>query len=377
MMKNVFQLHSSSGLYGAESVIFNICKAIPSYGYNPIIGTIETDENNLSEFAKVAAKKDLEISIFTTKNKFSPGVILKLLRLVKEKQIKLIHTHYSKATIQGFFASKIARIPLIETNHLFPPMPLSDRKLQRHAKIGAFFLRYADKTIAVSHKIKQSLIDCKVPENKINVIENGIDIGACLAMKSNARLSARKELGIRQDQFVIGGVGRLTEQKGFEYLIKAGVQVCSKHPNIRFIIAGDGPLKEQFNKSIGQLKLEDSFYLLGFRKDILRIISAMDIFVMPSIDEGLPMAMLEAMAIGVPVIVTAVGEIPRVIKSDENGILIKPKDSKELAEKIIFLIENETKREKMTDTALKTVRSKYSNDQMSKSYAHTYDCLLG
>ena len=375
-MINVLQLHSSSGLYGAESVILNLTKALKFHKYHSIIGTIEVDRNNLSEFAYAALERGMDVEILITKVKFSPNAIIKLVRLIKTRNVKIIHSHYSKATIIGFFASKIAGIPLIETNHLFPPMPLSDKKLQLYARIGAFFLRFTNKTIAVSHKIKQSLKEAGVPENTIDVIANGIDIDECLVVKSNERILIRRELGLKENNIVIGGVGRLTEQKGFEYLLKAAKIVTLKHKNSRFIIAGDGLLRGQLNKYIQKYKLEDYVKLLGFRKDILRILSAMDIFVMPSIDEGLPIAMLEAMAVGVPVIVSAVGEIPRVIINGENGILIEPKNSDELANKINFLIENEKNQRDITDNGLKIVKTKYSNEAMSLSYARTYNSLL-
>ena len=375
-MINVLHLHSSSGLYGAESVILNLGKSLDVHGYHPIIGCLEVGESLLSAFAHATLESNLDVETFITKAKFSPVAIFKIAKLIRKRNVQIIHSHTFKTTILGFFASRLTRIPLVETNHLFPPMPLSDKKLQLYAKIDAFFLRYADKTIAVSHKIKTSLADSGVPESKISVIENGIDVEKCRAVRLEERVLARKALGLEDGSFVIGGVGRLTEQKGFEYLLEAAKAVLTRRKDVVFIIAGDGPLRGKLYKHMDKLKLDGNVNFLGFRKDILRILAAMDIFVMPSIDEGLPIAMLEAMAVGLPVIVTSVGEIPRVIENKQNGILIEPKNSEMLANKIIYLMENYKIRGDIIDKAWQTVKAKYSNEAMSKSYALIYDRLL-
>jgi len=375
-MINVLHLHSSSGLYGAESVILNLGKSLDVHGYHPIIGSLEVDKSLLSSFARAAIESNLDTELIITRVKFSPIAIFKIAKLIRKRNVQIIHSHTFKTTILGFFASRLTRIPLVETNHLFPPMPLSDKKLQLYAKIDAFFLRYADKTIAVSHKIKTSLADSGVPESKISVIENGIDVEKCRAVRLEERVLARKALGLEVGSFVIGGVGRLTEQKGFEYLLEAAKAVLTIRKDVVFIIAGDGPLRGKLYKHMDKLKLDGNVNFLGFRKDILRILAAMDIFVMPSIDEGLPIAMLEAMAVGLPVIVTSVGEIPRVIENKQNGILIEPKNSEMLANKIIYLMENYKIRGDIIDKAWQTVKAKYSNEAMSKSYALIYDRLL-
>ena len=375
-MINVLHLHSSSGLYGAESVILNLGKSLDVHGYHPIIGSLEVDKSLFSSFARAAIESNLDTELIITRVKFSPIAIFKIAKLIRKRNVQIIHSHTFKTTILGFFASRLTRIPLVETNHLFPPMPLSDKKLQLYAKIDAFFLRYADKTIAVSHKIKTSLADSGVPESKISVIENGIDVEKCRAVRLEERVLARKELGLEDGSFVIGGAGRLTEQKGFEYLLEAAKAVLTRRKDVVFIIAGDGPLRGKLYTYMHKLKLDGNVNFLGFRKDILRILAAMDIFVMPSLDEGLPIAMLEAMAVGLPVIVTPVGEIPRVIENKQNGILIEPKNSDMLADKIIYLMENYKIRGDIIDKAWQTVKAKYSNEAMSKSYALIYDRLL-
>lgn len=375
-MINILHLHSSSGFYGAESVVINLGKALDRVGYHPIIGSIEVDELTLSAFAREAIEKKLDIEILVSRAKFSPIAIFKIAKLVREREIRVIHSHYNKATVLGYFASRITGIPLIETNHLFPPMPLSDKKLQLYAKIGAFFLRYAEKTVAVSNEIKGRLERRGVPGEKISVIKNGIDVEECEAAYLSKRTATRRELGIKEGDLIIGGVGRLTEQKGFEYLLEAAKEVLKTRGNIIFVIVGDGEKREELIRYTHELGIEKEFMFLGFRKDILSVLAAMDIFVMPSIHEGLPMAMLEAMAIKVPVIVTAVGEIPEVIVDGANGILIKPRDVEALASKIAYLIDNDAIRNQIKENAFQVVKRNHSKEAMSRSYALVYDEII-
>ncbi len=375
-MHNVLHLHSSSGLYGAESVILNLGKSLDAQGYHPIIGCLEAKKSHLSPFANAARESHLDVETLIAEVKFSPIAIYEIVKLIQKRRIKIIHSHGYKSTILGFFASRVTRIPLVETNHLFPPMPLGNRKLQLYARIEALFLRYADRTVAVSHKIKNSLRASGVPANKICVIANGIDIGQCKVLSLTERCLIRKRLDIKEDGFVIGGVGRLTEQKGFNYLLDAAKFVLAKRKDVSFIIVGDGPLQVSLTSYMHDLKLDGYVKFLGFRKDILEILAAIDLLAMPSIDEGLPMVMLEAMASEVPVIVTAVGEIPLVIKNGENGILIQPRNSEELAAGIIYLKENSEIRRQIIVKGLETVKNKHSKESMTRSYAGIYDELL-
>jgi glycosyltransferase involved in cell wall biosynthesis len=375
-MTNILHLHSSSGLYGAESVIINLSKALDALGYHPIIGSIEVDARSLSAFARQAIEKKLDTEILVSRVKFSPIAIFKIANLVREREIQIIHSHYNKATVLGYFASRIAGIPLIETNHLFPPMPLSDRKLQLYAKIGACFLRYAEKTVAVSNEIKGRLERRGVPGAKISVIKNGIDDEECEAAYLSKRIITRRELGIKEASLIIGAVGRVTEQKGFEYLLQAAKNILTTRKNILFVVAGDGERKEEFINYTHACGIEKHFLFLGFRSDILSILAAMDIFVMPSIHEGLPMALLEAMAMKVPVIVTPVGEIPEVIRDGVNGLLVQPRDAEALADKIIYLIENDSVRSRIKENAFQTVKKHHSKETMSRNYALVYDEII-
>jgi glycosyltransferase involved in cell wall biosynthesis len=375
-MINILHLHSSAGLYGAESVILSLGKSLGDQGYHPIVGSIEADRRKASTFASACIEAGLDFELIFSGSKLSPRAVLDLVRLIRRRNIRLLHSHSYKATIFGWFAARAAGIPLVETNHLFPPMPLYDRKLQLYAGIGAFFLRFADRTIAVSQKIRKALSAVGVPENKIEVIENGIDLCNCRAAAARDRISLRRSLGFDEDRLIIGGIGRLTQQKGFKYLIEAIPEVCRRHENVLFIIAGDGPLKDALQHQARHLGIGNSIRFLGFRRDVLDILALMEIFVMPSLDEGLPIAMLEAMAIGVPLVLSRVGEIPHVIQNGRNGILVEPRDSKGLADRINLLIEDPLMRNRLRDRALEDVASGYSDHAMSRRYRRIYDDLI-
>jgi glycosyltransferase involved in cell wall biosynthesis len=375
-MINILQLHSSAGMYGAESVILSLGSTLGDEGYHPIVGSIESDLENPSAFAAACIGAGLDTELIHSGRRISPGAIVDLARLIRRRDVRLLHSHSYKATIFGYFAARLAGIPLIETNHLYPPMPLDNRKLQIYARIGAFFLRFADRTVAVSQKIRTTLAAHGVSAQKIDVIENGIDFERCRAAAAEDRSALRKRLGIEEDRFIIGGIGRLTQQKGFEYLLEAVPEICRMHEKAFFIIAGDGPLMGVLKHQALSLRIGDRIRFLGFRPDVLNILALMEIFVMPSLDEGLPMAMLEAMAIGVPAVLTRVGEIPHVVQDGRNGFLVEPRDSAGLADGILRLIGDPMLRKRLKENGLQTVMTGYTDRAMSRRYRCIYDRLI-
>lgn len=377
MNKNILQLHSSAGLYGAESVILSLSKALKQTKYSSIVGCLIDSYKMKPELGKEAEDSGLDVEYFPMKFKLDPFVIRKIGKAIHQRNIQLIHAHGYKSNILGIIASKIYRIPIITTNHLHPPMPIEDKKLQFYSKIDVYFtMKRLDKIVAVSDEIRDKLISEGLIESKIIVIENGIEIDKYNTLDEFDKLAYKKSLKIDPNSFVIGTLGRLTPQKGHVFLLEAAKKVLSKNMPVMFLIVGDGHLKDYLEAYAKNLGISENIKFLGFRKDISSLLKIMDIFVMSSIDEGLPMAMLEAMAARTPVIVTSVGDIPKVIKDNENGILVEPRKNDILAEKIIYLLNNEQKRKEFSEKAFKTAVNNYSNEAMCKEYLKVYEEIL-
>ncbi|MEK6715268.1 MAG: glycosyltransferase [Candidatus Omnitrophota bacterium] len=257
------------------------------------------------------------------------GEILKLWRILKKEMPDIVHSHLFFATMFAAPLAKLAGIPyVIETAHLREAWR---KGIKKAYFIDRIFYRFVDKVIAVSYAIKNYLVnDKKLPQEKIGVIHNGIDTEKFkpgLTIKNN-------------DEFRVGVIGRLEEQKGHKYLLEAVNLLNGKFDNVKFLIVGDGSLKKKLVDSVECLGISNKVEFLGYRHDIKEIIAGLDLIVLPSLYEGLPLIALEAGAMAKPIIVTNVDGSPEAVLHNKTGLIIPPKNSSALKEAMERLLEN-------------------------------------
>ena len=377
MSANMLQLHDCSGFYGAEAVILNLSTAMKGTAYNPIVGCIMDGGQSSPDLGIAAEQSGLDVEYLPMSMKADPLIIHRIARLVKRRAVRMIHAHGYKSNMIGLIAASISRVPVVATNHLFPPMPLDNRRLQYYSRIDAgFTMKHLDRIIAVSDDIRQKLIGRGLEPSRISVIKNGIDIEAFGPRDGFRSKELRKSLNIDDGRFVIGTLGRLTTQKGHGFLLEATQRIVAKGLPVTLLIAGDGFLRSRLEEQARDLGIAGQVRFLGYRKDAGDLLRIMDLFVLPSIDEGLPMVMLEAMAARTPVLVTSVGDIPRVIKDNENGVLVRPGDSTLLTGDILRLINDRSLRDRLADNAFRTVARFHSKEAMCADYLSLYDACL-
>jgi len=226
----------------------------------------------------------------------------------------------------------------------------------------------------VSEGIKNEMLTYGVPEEKIRVIDNGIDLTRFRDTISPE--TVKEEFRLKKEVTIIGTIGNLGDEKGHVYLLRAARNIVKYVKSVKFLFIGDGPLRGDLENEATQLGIGDHIIFTGFRTDIPNLLSIMDIFVLPSVKEGLPMVLLEAMAAKKPVIATRVGAIPRVVDNG-NGILVEPRDAEGLEKAIVSLLTNEEKRRKYASAGFETVRTQFSSERMSSEYFDLYRELLG
>jgi glycosyltransferase involved in cell wall biosynthesis len=233
-----------------------------------------------------------------------------------------------------------------------------------------FAASFLDKIHALTELEKRDLVKfgiCK--EEKIEVISSGLELDFF-----------RKDEVLKKDQrkpLCVAMAGRLEPVKRPQDFVEAAVLVLQKNKDLRFLVVGDGSLMPVLRKRVQELNLQGYIAFLGWREDIISILSEVDIFVLPSLNEAVGRSALEAQALGVPVVATKVGGIPEIVQDGRTGILINPKDPQRLAEAIIFLSENEEKREQMSEAAKKWVDEKFSDRLMVEKFAKLYKQMNG
>jgi len=296
---------------------------------------------------------------------------------VKEK-FDIVHTHTSKAGLLGRLAAKIAGIPIIlHTPHghvffgYFGPLK---------TKIFIFFEKLAsritDKIVSLTNREKEDYLAYKIAnEDKLVVIYSGVELNKYKELPFNENQNFKKELGIPENSLLVGTVGRLVPVKGPEFLIKAAKHIISKYPDTFFIFTGDGHLRQDLEKQALELGIENNIIFLGWRDDAAKILSVYDVFVLPSLNEGMGRVLVEAMALGKPIVASDIGGIPDLVTHGENGFLVPPKNPKELAKYIQILIEDKEKRDKM-GLAGKKMAMNFRAENMVEKIAKLYEELL-
>jgi glycosyltransferase involved in cell wall biosynthesis len=302
--------------------------------------------------------------------------LLEIRWLIKKEKPDIIHLNSSKAGILGSIAVKIARsnqFKTIYTAHgwVFNE-PISRLKKKVYLFLEKWTARYKNKIICVSEYDRQIAIKLGFPAEKLTTIHNGINFGKIdFLSKEDARqqlfdLAKIKEKNNHSDTLIIGTIANLYPTKGIEYLIEAAHIFFQQHENIsrtgvmRFIAIGEGKERPKLEKLIKKYRLENNFLLVGHIPNAYKYLKAFDIFVLPSVKEGFPFAILEAGLAGLPIIAARVGGIPEIINDGENGMLTEPKSERELAEKILFCLQNKEHGNIMAEKLKNKISSNFS-----------------
>ena len=305
---------------------------------------------------------------------FNPAVVLQLAEILREKQIDILHCHKHKPTVYGTLASIIAgRIPVISHVHGLS----RTRSLTRRVANWAI-LKSVQRIIAVSESVRRDVMktNWQIESSKVVTVKNCID----LQMIDNIKVSrkeARLRLGLPEDAIVFGTVGRLALTKGQSYLIEAFARVREYLPASRLVIMGQGPLLQELQKRAKDLGVLPLILFTGYRNDVFELLKGFDIFVLPSLAEGLSIALLEAMAMRLPVIASHVGGIPEVFGDCKCGRLVQPKDSLALAAAMVEIgsADREVK-EQLGEQGRRRVEEEFTTDVMIRQLTEIYESVL-
>jgi len=288
-----------------------------------------------------------------------------LLKLILINHINIIHCHNYAPLFFGVIVKKLLprhiKIVYTEHNQIYNISP-------KHYKIFKVLLKSVDQIICVSKDLQSYFYQKKLASQCI-VIWNGIP---CPQVDEEKSAQLKAEYHPYQDTFTVGTAVVMTEQKGLIYLIQASEKIISKYPNIKFILIGDGPLKELHINEVNQLSLQNNFVFLGYKKDIANYLGILDLFILPSLWEGLSIVLLEASALGRPIIATEVGGNGEIIENGHNGLLIPPKDISSLIDAIEKLYLHEDLRKRIASNAQIKFEQEYKIQVMLNKYLDVY-----
>ena len=290
---------------------------------------------------------------------------LRLARLFLKIRPDIVHTRNVESFYYAFIGAKLARVnSIIHSEH---GRTFNDRPLRHY--VQRRFSRHIDSIFAVTHQLKGDLVErIGLPASAIRVLHNGVDLAKFAA---HDRDETRHNLGFKDNDFVVGSVGRLAAVKNYPILLRT--VAAMRHENVRVVLVGDGPERDALEGLAASLGIAARTTFLGHREDVPQLIGAMDTFVLPSLSEGMSNTLLEAMAIGVPVVASSVGGNPEIIDDARVGALFESDNAAALLEKLGKFHSNAELRTRIGLAGRQRVLANFSIDAMISRYENLYE----
>jgi glycosyltransferase involved in cell wall biosynthesis len=340
---------------GAEILLLNLVKRMVENEYQIFVYTLYSENPLKSDFERTGAR----VRLLKLRNRRQFHKIPKLMSMIAKDKVDIIHTHLCDADLYGRIAARLAGVrTIMSTEHSIDPWKTSMIfKYRVQSLLDLYTTRFCKVIICVSKAVRDFHVRWGIPLSKTTVIYPS-------KPQRHATVSRnimRQQLNISQNDFVVTSIGRLYPVKNQVELIKAAGTILREYNDIKFVIVGDGPLLDELRGRINSMRFNRKILLLGRRDDIADILNMSDVFILPSLYEGFPLTIIEAMQHELPVIASNVGGIPEMF-DETTGILVNPTNSGEIVAAIQTLYNNTELRIFMKKAALKRVNTMFNFD---------------
>jgi len=355
---------------GAEELLYHQVEGLDKNRFTPLVCVI-SEKGPIGELIEKLGVPVIPLHRMKS-NRFDWKIIRDIYRVIKSEKIDLVHTQLYDGNKYGRLAAWLAGVPGIVSSYL----NVYARRRIKHHLINWALSFTNHRIIAGSQAVKESAVQYdRITPDKIVVIYNCIDPSKFKRDADTLRI--REKFGVKPDHFLLGVIARLEEQKGHIYLLEALRQLIPKFPQIKCLVVGDGKLRPHLEEKTSEMGLSDSVLFVGTQKPTAPILSILDLFLLPSLWEGLSLAMLEAMAMGTPVLATAVGGAAEIIHSGENGMLIPPRDVAQLVSSLEEAILNPSKIVAIGERGKQTFHQNFTKAQHVRRLQSLYLEILG
>lgn len=354
---------------GPEKTILNSHRFLEAAGYRMICAYMRDPRDpGFSKLASRAEDRGAQLIMVDDRGPFDWRVLSSFRRICREHRPDIWHGHDYKSNLLGLLLRRSRRMSQVATVHGWVERTW---KTPLYYAIDRFCLRRCQAVVCVSRDLHETCLGLGIPKERCFYVPNAIDIDEF--RRSFSIDDAKDRLGIPAERFVVGAVGRLSEEKGFDRLIRAFVCFYAIGVDAELWIAGEGVERTRLSRLASELGIGDRVKLPGYLSDILGLYQAMDAFVLSSIREGLPNVLLEAMALEVPVLSTAVAGVPTLVRDGFNGLLAEPGSIAALASGLERLAEDPTLRRNLGDAGRKTVEESCSFAARMASMRRIYE----
>ncbi|MDC4205468.1 MAG: glycosyltransferase [Candidatus Manganitrophus sp.] len=369
----VLHLIDSAGLYGAEKVILSLLNELRDSNYPGILGCISELRGKTPEVGIEAQRRGLPVRYFVMKRGLQLDGINEILQYVRSEGVDIVHSHGYKPNIMMSLVL-LRKFGLVSSVHGWAKQT-GNFKTKSYEFLDGLSLRRMDRVVAVSQAVVDDLDRRGLKGHRVRLIYNGIEPLSDGHIPNVQVL--REHYGLGPDDYVIGAIGRLAPVKGHEYLIQAMASILPQIPQSRLLIAGEGSLRDPLQGLIEHLGLAKRAKLIGYVHNVRDFLSLIHVYVLPSLSEGMPISLLEAMAAGKPVIATSVGGIREVIQTPDIGVLVPSCDPQALANAVTTMYRDGQWAEQIGKMGRETVIGRFSSRSMADQYITLYRELVG
>jgi len=360
----VLHLIDSLPREGAEILLFDIVSRCDPAAFSFAVVSL-TRGGGAAEMLRAAS---IPVHLLGRRSRWDISAFLRLRRLIRIQSPAIVHTHLFSSRVWGTLAVRLSGLSaaIVHTEH-----NTSEWKGALRSFVDRVLSPLTDRIVAVSSPVRDSLVSSsRIRPGKITVIENGLNFERLRS--SVSRRDLLRSLKIPPESLLVGIVAALTPKKGHAYFLEAAEKILSARRGVHFLILGEGELKRELERSSAARGIGESVHFLGSRSDAIEIIAHLDVFVLSSIREGLSLALLEAMALARPAVITAVGGAVGVIDDGRTGLLVPSRDSSSLASAVERLLSSSELRREMGERAARSVRERFDAASMIRGYEALY-----
>lgn len=365
--RTVLHLIHTGGAGGAETVVCQLIERLDPATWHSVAGVPAAEGWLWSALQDTHA----DVAVIPNSGPFDLGMLRRLVSLARARGVDLIHTHLFGPALYGGIAARVLGLPIVSTIH--GTVDLSSA--QRWGGMKKHLLRRPDHCfVGVTEMIRRQVVEeLGVPAARTHLIANGIDVSRFAPARSR-RL--RAELGWDGDEIIVGALGNVRHPKGYDGLLEVAHRLRGRCERLRFIIVGDVDGEPELYSSLIErrraLGLEDRVVFTGFRKDVPDALNNFDIFVLSSVREGLPLAVLQAMAARLPIVATLSGGPQEVLTDGHDALLVPVQDPDALARGIERLVNDPAERDRLAGAGYRAVHERHTVERMAGAYARLY-----
>jgi glycosyltransferase involved in cell wall biosynthesis len=351
----ILHIIASPGIGGAERLLLALAGALNRQRFELVIAMFVGVDLKRDVLWNEAKNLPVVLEPVTIRSSFDWRQLWALYSIVRRHRPHVIHTHGYKTNILGLLFARLCGAAIISTVHGWLH---ADRKITLFLdRLNRCCLKHFSRVIAVSHEIRSGLEQSGIPPHRIEVLKN---IPTLAETGIGDRKTLKRRLGLSADAPIIGFVGRLEKVKGISQFVQAALDLLAMGRDVHFLVIGDGSERAAMEEMTRASGAGARFHFLGFLSDPGDAFRSLDIYVLSSLSEGIPLTLLEAMHMEIPVIATAVGGVPEVINNGENGLLVPPDDVTALTVAMDGLLESGPERDRMVAEAKRNVQEQYA-----------------